>query len=122
MPLPQMLIPYSFFICKLCDKPCPNIPISSVAAMSFVVALLVAVAALSQVDVAEAATCNPPELSPCAAAITSSAPPSGACCSKLGQQRPCLCGYLRDPNLKQYVNSPSAKKVIATCGIPYPQC
>ncbi|KAL9424931.1 hypothetical protein AB3S75_031957 [Citrus x aurantiifolia] len=96
--------------------------VPSVAAVGFVVALLVAVAALSQVNVAEAATCSPTDLSPCAPAITSSAPPSGACCNKLRQQRPCLCGFLRDPNLKQYVNSPNAKRVIAACGIPYPRC
>lgn len=96
--------------------------VSSVEAVRFVMVVLVAVAALSQVHVAEAATCNPTELSPCLAALTSSAPPSGPCCNKLRQQRPCLCGYLRDPNLRQYVNSPNAKRVVATCGIPYPRC
>ncbi|KAJ4707053.1 non-specific lipid-transfer protein 2 [Melia azedarach] len=96
--------------------------VSSVAAVSFVVVLLVAVAALSELRVAEAVTCNPTQLSPCVGAITSSAPPSRACCDKLREQRPCLCGYLRDPNLKQFVNSPNARKVSSTCGVPYPQC
>lgn len=96
--------------------------VSSVEAVRFVMVLLVAVAALSQLHVAEAVTCNPTELSPCLPAIQSSAQPSKVCCDKLREQKPCLCGYLRNPNLKQYVNSPNAKKVISTCRIPYPQC
>lgn len=92
--------------------------------LSFVViaVAVVAVALLSEAPVAEAATCSPTELSPCIAAITSSSPPSSLCCSKLRQQKSCLCGYLKDPNLKQYVNSPNARKVASTCGVPFPNC
>ncbi|XP_048129386.1 non-specific lipid-transfer protein 2-like [Rhodamnia argentea] len=72
--------------------------------------------------VAEAVTCSPTELSSCMSAITSSAPPSALCCSKLRQQRPCLCGYIRNPNLRQYVTSPNAMRVASTCGVPTPTC
>ncbi|KAL5809942.1 hypothetical protein ACOSQ4_026510 [Xanthoceras sorbifolium] len=79
--------------------------------VSFVV-LLSLVVSISEVCVVEAVTCNPMELSPCMAAIT----------YKVREQRPCFCGYLKDPNLKQFVNSPNARKVASTCGVPYPQC
>ncbi|KAK9048029.1 hypothetical protein SSX86_007979 [Deinandra increscens subsp. villosa] len=71
---------------------------------------------------ATAVTCSPTELSPCIAAFTSSAPPSAACCGKLKQQKPCLCGYIRNPTLKQYVTSPNARKVSRSCGVPVPKC
>ncbi|KAK3426315.1 hypothetical protein EUGRSUZ_F02788 [Eucalyptus grandis] len=88
-------------------------------------AALVAVLVLlspDQARVAEAVTCSATELSSCVSAITSSAPPSALCCSKLREQRPCLCGYIRNPNLRQYVTSPNAKRVARTCGVPYPTC
>ncbi|KAK4837920.1 hypothetical protein QYF36_009550 [Acer negundo] len=94
--------------------------VSFVAVLSTVVVIVVVLS--SEVPVAKAVTCNPTELSSCAAAITSSAPPSSTCCSKVREQRPCLCGYLKDPNLKQYVNSPNARKIVSTCGVSYPQC
>ncbi|GMI74625.1 Tracheary Element Differentiation-related 4 [Hibiscus trionum] len=71
---------------------------------------------------AEAVTCNPTELSPCMPAFTSSADPSAACCSKLNEQQPCLCGYIKNPALKPYVDSPNAKRVASYCKIPWPQC
>ncbi|XP_062152440.1 non-specific lipid-transfer protein 2-like [Alnus glutinosa] len=83
-----------------------------------VVAVLLCEAPLT----AKAVTCNPTELSPCISAITSSAPPSSACCGKLKEQKPCLCGYIKNPNLKQYVNSPGAKKVARACGVTIPSC
>ncbi|KAK0597899.1 hypothetical protein LWI29_029614 [Acer saccharum] len=94
--------------------------VSFVAVLSMVVVMVVVLS--SEVRVVKAVTCNPTELSPCMAAITSSAPPSSTCCSKVREQRPCLCGYIKDPNLKQYVNSPNARKVVSTCGVSYPQC
>ncbi|CAL5372647.1 unnamed protein product [Camellia sinensis] len=36
-------------------------------------------------------TCNPTELSSCVGAITSNTPPSKLCCSKIKEQKPCLC-------------------------------
>ncbi|XP_030461152.2 non-specific lipid-transfer protein 2-like [Syzygium oleosum] len=88
-------------------------------------AVLVAVLVLLSADrvhVAEAVTCAATELSSCLSAITSSAAPSALCCSKLREQRPCLCGYIKDPNLQQYVTSPNAKRVARTCGVTYPTC
>ena len=92
---------------------------------SYVVLCAVAVVAMILFEaplMAKAVTCSPLQLSSCIAAITSSAPPSSTCCTKLREQRPCLCGYLKDPNLRQYVNSPGARKVASTCGVPFPSC
>ncbi|GFS32810.1 hypothetical protein Acr_00g0024820 [Actinidia rufa] len=68
------------------------------------------------------ATCNPLELSPCASAIITAKPPTPACCNKLKEQRPCLCQYLKNPNLQKFINSPNANKVATTCGSPFPSC
>ncbi|XP_027079037.1 non-specific lipid-transfer protein 2-like [Coffea arabica] len=84
--------------------------------------LLLVVVIVGEVEVSRAVTCTPTELSPCVAAIIGQQPPSAACCSKLREQRPCLCGYLRDPNLRQYVNSPNARRVASSCGVPTPRC
>ncbi|KAK7271636.1 hypothetical protein RJT34_27700 [Clitoria ternatea] len=70
----------------------------------------------------EAVTCSPVQLSPCLGAITSSSPPSSTCCQKVREQRPCLCGYLKNPSLKQYVNSPGSRRVANACGVPFPTC
>ncbi|CAL5209993.1 unnamed protein product [Lathyrus oleraceus] len=67
-------------------------------------------------------TCNALQLSACANAITSSNPPSATCCSKLKEQKPCLCKYLKDPSLKKFVNSPNAIKVADICDSPFPIC
>ena len=71
---------------------------------------------------AEAATCNALQLTPCAGAIIGNAAPTASCCSKMKEQQPCMCQYARDPNLKQYVNSPNGKKVLAACKVPVPSC
>ncbi|KAG2242218.1 hypothetical protein Bca52824_095938, partial [Brassica carinata] len=63
-----------------------------------------------KIPVAEGVTCSVTELSPCLAAFMSSSPPSASCCAKLREQKPCLCGYMRNPSLRQYVSSPNAKK------------
>ncbi|GMJ00705.1 Tracheary Element Differentiation-related 4 [Hibiscus trionum] len=93
--------------------------------VSFVALCVVALAVLlfsGEIRTVEAVTCSPTELSPCAPAFTSSAAPSAACCSKLKEQQPCLCGYTKNPSLKQYVNSPNAKRVASSCQVPYPKC
>ncbi|KAF7819907.1 non-specific lipid-transfer protein 2-like [Senna tora] len=77
---------------------------------------------LSEVQVSMALTCSPVQLSSCVSAITSSSPPSKLCCSKIKEQKPCLCQYLKNPNLKKFVDSPNARKVANTCGTPYPRC
>ncbi|XP_039035435.1 non-specific lipid-transfer protein 2-like [Hibiscus syriacus] len=71
---------------------------------------------------AEAVTCNPQEFSPCMPAFTSPAAPTAACCSKLQEQEPCLCGYIKNPGLKPYVDTPNAKRVASDCKVPWPQC
>ncbi|KAE8077265.1 hypothetical protein FH972_015840 [Carpinus fangiana] len=73
-------------------------------------------------QVSTAITCNPLELSACAGAITSSTTPTALCCNKLKEQRPCLCQYVKDPNLQKLVNSPNARNVAVTCGSPFPTC
>ncbi|KAK4341685.1 hypothetical protein RND71_040186 [Anisodus tanguticus] len=88
---------------------------------SFFIAIFL-VLFLGELLVTDAVTCSVTELTPCAAAITSSQPPSSACCSKLREQKPCLCGYLKNPNLRPYVNSPNAQRVAKTCGVPTPNC
>ncbi|TMW87776.1 hypothetical protein EJD97_019498 [Solanum chilense] len=77
---------------------------------------------LGKLFVAESVTCNVSELSPCAAAIIKGTPATPACCAKLKEQIPCLCGYMKDPKLRQYADSPNAKKVSKTCGVPIPKC
>ncbi|XP_059283461.1 non-specific lipid-transfer protein 2-like [Lycium ferocissimum] len=77
---------------------------------------------LGELLMAEAVTCSVTELASCAAAIISSEPPSSTCCAKLKEQKPCLCGYFKDPSLGPYIKSPNAKKVAKTCGVPTPKC
>ncbi|XVF20750.1 hypothetical protein REPUB_Repub12eG0030000 [Reevesia pubescens] len=86
-----------------------------------VVALVVALFS-GETHTVEAVTCDPSQLSACSAAFTSSMPPSTTCCSKLKEQKPCFCGYLKNPTLKQYINNPNAKKVVSTCGVAFPKC
>lgn len=82
---------------------------------------LVVMVLIKEVHVAEAA-CNPMELTSCASSVGSAGKPSRACCSKLRKQKSCLCGYLKDPNLRKYVNIPDARKVAGACGITLPKC
>ncbi|CDP02752.1 unnamed protein product [Coffea canephora] len=84
--------------------------------------LLLVVMIVGEVQVSRAIICSPTELSPCVAAFISQQPPSGACCSKLREQRPCFCGYLRDPYLRQYVNTPNGRREASFCGVPSPRC
>ncbi|PKI69942.1 non-specific lipid-transfer protein 2-like [Punica granatum] len=83
------------------------------------VPLLAALLLLAPRDVG-AVTCVASELASCLPAMTSPAAPTTECCTKLKEQQPCLCGYLKDPTLRMYWSSPNAKKVANTCGIPYP--
>ncbi|KGN53818.1 hypothetical protein Csa_014950 [Cucumis sativus] len=85
--------------------------------------LVVAMAALlTGARVADAITCNTMGLSPCIGAMTSTAPPSTTCCSKLREQQPCFCQYMKNPSLGGYVKSARAKAIISSCGVPYPKC
>ncbi|BAU00919.1 Non-specific lipid-transfer protein [Vigna angularis] len=84
--------------------------------------VVVAVVAMEVAPTAEGVTCSPVELSPCLGAITSSSPPTTACCQKLREQMQCLCGYLQNPSFKNYVNSPGSRRVASSCGVPFPIC
>nr|GMD27693.1 non-specific lipid-transfer protein 2-like [Ipomoea batatas] len=78
---------------------------------------------LGLMEATEAVGCNPLQLTPCANAISSSTtPPTAECCSRLKEQKNCLCGYLKDPKLRRFVASPNAKKVAIACGSPFPNC
>ncbi|KAG5527977.1 hypothetical protein RHGRI_028791 [Rhododendron griersonianum] len=89
---------------------------------SLLCALVVVLVVLPEARVTEAVTCNSSELGPCLGVFTSGQAPSANCCNKLKEQQPCLCGYIKNPNFSKYVNSPNARKVVATCGVPYPKC
>ncbi|KAI3747784.1 hypothetical protein L6452_10436 [Arctium lappa] len=58
----------------------------------------------------KAATCDPGQLVSCLDPIVNGTPPPSKCCSKLKEQKSCLCRYIKDPNLGRYVKSPGAKK------------
>uniref|UniRef100_A0A2P2KVB0 Non-specific lipid-transfer protein 2 n=1 Tax=Rhizophora mucronata TaxID=61149 RepID=A0A2P2KVB0_RHIMU len=78
---------------------------------------------LIEARVSQAATCNPSLLMrPCLEAFSSPTPPSSLCCSRLNEQKPCYCGYLKDPNFSGYVSSPGGKRVVAACKVPLPKC
>ncbi|KAL8549855.1 hypothetical protein ACS0TY_008626 [Phlomoides rotata] len=81
-----------------------------------VVVLVVAVHETAAVD------CNPLQLSPCLEAISEGKDPSAECCSRLKEQQPCFCGYLKNPVLKPYFDSPNAKKVRSVCGLSTLTC
>ncbi|KAK4479900.1 hypothetical protein RD792_015444 [Penstemon davidsonii] len=91
--------------------------------VAMILLVLVVVVVAGEVQVSTAAiTCNPVQLSPCANAITSSTKPSDTCCARIKQQRPCLCGYMKNPYLQKFINSPGAKKVANSCQTPFPNC
>uniref|UniRef100_A0A2P2QS48 Bifunctional inhibitor/plant lipid transfer protein/seed storage helical domain-containing protein n=1 Tax=Rhizophora mucronata TaxID=61149 RepID=A0A2P2QS48_RHIMU len=77
---------------------------------------------MAEAQVTMAVTCNPTQLSPCVNAFTSNSKPSKLCCSRINEQKPCLCQYLKDPRFARFVNSPNARNVAKTCGTPYPKC
>ncbi|XP_050229686.1 non-specific lipid-transfer protein 2-like [Mercurialis annua] len=98
--------------------------LSSRAVVAVVMVMMVLMLeAESGADVSSnAVNCSPAGLRPCLPALNSPAPPTSGCCSQLRIQKPCLCGYMKDPNLKTYLSSPNAKKVSTACGVPLPKC
>ncbi|KAI8528669.1 hypothetical protein RHMOL_Rhmol12G0165300 [Rhododendron molle] len=77
----------------------------------------------AEVSVAAAAvTCNPSQLDSCKQPILFGTPPSKLCCTKMKQQKPCFCKYVKDPSLKKYITNPNAKKTAKKCGVPVPKC
>ncbi|KVI02786.1 non-specific lipid-transfer protein 2-like [Cynara cardunculus var. scolymus] len=87
-----------------------------------VVLYALTVVLMGHVPTAEAANCNYMELVVCAGAITSPQPPSRDCCAKVKEQRPCFCGYLQNPSLRQYVTPDNARRVARQCGVVIPKC
>uniref|UniRef100_A0A3Q7FG81 Bifunctional inhibitor/plant lipid transfer protein/seed storage helical domain-containing protein n=1 Tax=Solanum lycopersicum TaxID=4081 RepID=A0A3Q7FG81_SOLLC len=78
---------------------------------------------LGELLVTEAQTCNVNELiSPCFATFAFSSPPSSACCTKLREQQPCLCEYIKNPAYAQYISSTLISRVLTACKIPVPKC
>uniref|UniRef100_A0A7N1A700 Bifunctional inhibitor/plant lipid transfer protein/seed storage helical domain-containing protein n=1 Tax=Kalanchoe fedtschenkoi TaxID=63787 RepID=A0A7N1A700_KALFE len=51
---------------------------------------------------AESVRCSPLELVSCLPSVTSSAPPRPLCCSKLKEEEPCLCGFMKNPAFVKY--------------------
>ncbi|OWM84645.1 non-specific lipid-transfer protein 2-like [Punica granatum] len=101
------------------EKSSSSRPMTPALFITVAVLLLAAAAAPKAVAV----TCDAKELLACLPAFEGSPTPSSECCSKLKEQQPCLCGYLKDPNLKKYWGSPKAKTIADACGVPYPpQC
>ncbi|WMV18173.1 hypothetical protein MTR67_011558 [Solanum verrucosum] len=93
---------------------------SSISAILLVTTLVIL---LGELLVVESVICDIAELQPCTDAIIKSQPPSPACCTKLIEQLPCICGYIEDPKLKPYIKfTPQAKKVFETCGVHLPKC
>lgn len=89
--------------------------------VSFVAWFAVAAVMLAA-EVCAADNCSPMELTPCLGAIMGSQNPSQQCCEKLREQVPCFCGYINNPTLRPYIDSPNAKKVAAVCGLSPPTC
>ncbi|KFK26687.1 hypothetical protein AALP_AA8G280200 [Arabis alpina] len=96
------------------------VKIMCVSILALTVAILLVTVA--KVPAVNGVTCLPAELAPCAVAMTSSSPPSASCCAKLREQKQCLCGYIKNPSLQQFVRSPNAQKVSNGCRIPTPNC
>ncbi|XP_047072571.1 non-specific lipid-transfer protein 2P-like [Lolium rigidum] len=67
-------------------------------------------------------TCDVGKLIPCGPAIIGGTPPSDSCCSNLKAQEGCFCQYAKDPAYSGYIDSPNARKTLASCGITLPTC
>ncbi|OEL33786.1 hypothetical protein BAE44_0005195 [Dichanthelium oligosanthes] len=66
--------------------------------------------------------CDPLALRPCAPAVIYGARPSGECCAKLREQKPCLCRYIKNPDLGRYINSPEGRRIAAVCRVRRLRC
>ncbi|KAK9048947.1 hypothetical protein SSX86_032084 [Deinandra increscens subsp. villosa] len=89
---------------------------------NFIFMCALVIVLLGNAQKTNAATCDPRDLLPCLGFLSSGAKPSLACCSKLKSQQPCFCGYVKNPSLGRYVNSPNVKKVASACGVSIPKC
>ncbi|CAA7051876.1 unnamed protein product [Microthlaspi erraticum] len=66
--------------------------------------------------------CDHVDLTECASALASRQKPTAKCCGRLKAQVPCFCAFLKNANLRKFVTSPTAKKLLADCRIRYPTC
>ncbi|KAJ0962673.1 hypothetical protein J5N97_027795 [Dioscorea zingiberensis] len=69
----------------------------------------------------ESVTCDATQLSPCLGPIMSGKS-TPECCSKLNEQKPCLCQYMKNPLYSRYINSSNGKKVASSCHVTIPTC
>ncbi|CAI9116361.1 OLC1v1017483C1 [Oldenlandia corymbosa var. corymbosa] len=86
---------------------------NSSCAPQFVMMLMMlgAIMILGCMKVSNAADCNPMKLSPCGPTIFHNIAPSGKCCARLKEERPCLYLFKKDPALRKYVDSKYAKMI-----------
>ncbi|TVU48641.1 hypothetical protein EJB05_08282, partial [Eragrostis curvula] len=71
---------------------------------------------------ASAASCNAGSLAACVPAITSGTSPTAGCCSNLKAQQSCFCQFAKNPAYGRYINSPNARRTVASCGLSVPRC
>ena len=92
--------------------------------MAKAVAVLVAVLVVAAAGAGGAAAqqCDASGLAVCAPAIIGGAAPTAACCSGLRAQQGCFCQFAKNPAFARYINSPTARKVVASCGVALPRC
>ncbi|CAL4917462.1 unnamed protein product [Urochloa decumbens] len=92
-------------------------------AVAVLAAALLVVAAM-RAGGAAAQQCDATNLSSCAIAFTIGGPPSQTCCDKLKEeeQKGCLCVYATDPTYSVFLNSATARKALAACGVAFPTC
>uniref|UniRef100_A0A7N0V5B3 Bifunctional inhibitor/plant lipid transfer protein/seed storage helical domain-containing protein n=1 Tax=Kalanchoe fedtschenkoi TaxID=63787 RepID=A0A7N0V5B3_KALFE len=95
---------------------------SKATSLANVVGLLFLATNFALVAEAASVVCSPLQLVSCLPSFTSSAPPTPQCCSKLKEQEPCLCSYIKNPAFAKYINNPNAKKVLQVCQVPIPKC
>ncbi|KAJ0771012.1 putative bifunctional inhibitor/plant lipid transfer protein/seed storage helical [Helianthus annuus] len=95
--------------------------ILAVIALPLLVLALV-VGVTQSAEEAKPTKCDPSQLLPCLKSITYGIPPPPMCCSKLKQQKSCMCGYIKNPKFAKYVKSPNAKKTMKACHAPIPKC
>ncbi|ESQ45733.1 hypothetical protein EUTSA_v10010852mg [Eutrema salsugineum] len=69
-----------------------------------------------------APSCIPMELWSCLPTISMGGEPTKNCCDNLKEQKPCLCGYIKNPEYSLFVTSPNARKMIDACKIHIPSC
>ncbi|KAL1216839.1 putative non-specific lipid-transfer protein AKCS9 [Cardamine amara subsp. amara] len=91
----------------------------------FTCSILVLLIVTQENRVAAVESCDPMELSPCYVTIETGSKPSDLCCTRVKQQKHCVCQYMKNPTFKSFLNKPNAKKIATDCHSPYgpyPKC